>query len=63
MINEILEIFLGAYYNHVPADYEGINYFTSIISVGTFFIITSGAIILACILAAETLKTIRGLTK
>lgn len=61
MIEEILDIFLGAYYHYIPEDYPLRDYFTSIITVGTCFILASGAILLSIVVAANTIKVLRGL--
>lgn len=61
MIEEILDIFLGGYYNYIPDDYPLRDYFTSIICVGTEFILLTGALILSIVVAGATLKVLRGL--
>lgn len=45
MLNEFIEMFLGAYYNFVPEDYAMRDYFTSIIVVMAEGGAISGAII------------------
>lgn len=61
MIEEILDIFLGGYYNYIPDDYPLRDYFTSIICVGTELILLAGALILSIVVAGATIKVLRGL--
>lgn len=61
MIEEILDIFLGGYYNYIPEDYPLKDYFTSIICVGSELLLLAGALLLAVVVAANTIKVLRGL--
>lgn len=61
MIEEILDIFLGGYYNYIPDDYPLRDYFTSIICVGTELILLTGALILSIVVSGATIKVLRGL--
>lgn len=61
MIEEILDIFLGGYYNYIPDDYPLRDYFTSVICVGTELLLLAGALTLSIVVAGSTLKVLRGL--
>lgn len=60
MLNELMEIFLGMYYNFIPEDYVSRNYFTSIIAVIITAVMLVGSFALAIAVVVETFKTIRG---
>lgn len=61
MIEEILDIFLGGYYNYIPVDYPLKDYFTSIICVGVELSLLVGALTLSIVVAGATIKVLRGL--
>lgn len=60
MLNDLMEIFLGMYYNFIPEDYVSRNYFTSIIAVIITAVMLVGSFALAIAVVVETFKTIRG---
>lgn len=60
MLNELMEIFLGMYYNFIPEDYVSRNYFTSVIAVIITAVMLVGSFALAIAVVVETFKTIRG---
>lgn len=60
MLNDLMEIFLGMYYNFIPEDYVSRNYFTSIIAVIITAVMLVGSFALAIAVVVETFKTLRG---
>ena len=60
MMIELVQMFLDAYHANIPADYEQIHYFDSIITVGVILALLVGALLMAIITAWGTFKIING---
>lgn len=63
MLNDYLEIFLGAYHNFVPEDYALRTYFDSIITVGVLLITVAGVFGVLLLAVSHTLKAARGVVR
>ena len=51
MMNEVIQIFLGAYHENIAEDYASINYFDSCIVLAVTICMLVGALAMACITA------------
>lgn len=60
MMNEVIQIFLGAYHENIAEDYASINYFDSCIVLAVTICMLVGALAMACITAWGTFKIING---
>lgn len=63
MLNELLEIFLGMYYEFIPADYTNRDYFTSIIAVVVTGVMLVGSFAVIIAVIKGTFSIIRGWTR
>lgn len=63
MLNELLEIFLGMYYEFIPVDYVNRDYFTSIIAVLVTAIMLVGTFAVIITIIHGTFNIIRGWTR
>ena len=60
MLNDLLDIFLGMYYEYIPEDYPLRDYFTSIICVCVVAAMLLGSFSLLLVVVTQTFKCIRG---
>ena len=60
MMIELVQMFLDAYHANIPAEYEQLNYFDSIITVCVILALLVGALCMAIITAWGTFKIING---
>lgn len=63
MLNELLDIFLGMYYEYIPADYPNRDYFTSIIAVVVTAVMLVGSFAVIIAVIKGTFSIIRGWTR
>lgn len=63
MLNEFLELFLGAFYNFIPEDYANRLYFASILSVVLLCLVCAAVLGLALIVVNGAFKALRGAFK
>ena len=60
MLNDLMDIFLGMYFNYVDPEYASKDYFISIIAVVITACMLIGSFALLIVVVSETFKTIRG---
>ena len=63
MLNELLDIFLGMYYQYIPEDYVNRDYFTSIIAVVVTAVMLVGSFAVIVSVIKGTFSIIRGWTR
>lgn len=63
MLNEFLEMFLGAFYNFIPVENPHREYFAAALSVGVLVAVCVGCLALAIVIVHGTFKAVRGLWK
>lgn len=60
MLNELMDIFLGMYYEYIPVDYVSRDYFTSIIAVIVTAVMLVGTFAIILTIIHGTFNIIRG---
>lgn len=63
MLNELMEIFLGMYYQFIPSDYVDRDLFTSIIAVAVIVCMLLGSFAVLVEVIKGTFSIIRGSTR
>lgn len=63
MLNDFIELFLGAYYNFIGEEYVNRDYFASIICVVVIACACAGCFGLILVITSNVFKAIRGALK
>lgn len=63
MLNDFLDLFLGAFYNYISPDYASREYFAAILCIVVLGILCAACMGLVLILVNGTFKAIRGAFK